>query len=429
MGRDAGRTRREFLGSTAAVGSAALAAAPALGFGVHSGVDETVRVGLVGCGGRGTDAVGNALTADPQAVLVAVGDAFADRAERCLENLKAESEFAPRVRVDPAQVHSGFDSYRGVIDACDVVLLASPPHFRPRHFRYAVEQGRHAFVEKPVAVDAPGVRSVMESCREAERKGLSVVSGLCWRYDSGVRETVRRLVEDRAVGEIVAIESSYNSGPLWHRGDRAEWSRMEYQVRNWIYHTWLSGDHILEQAIHSLDKAAWLLRDAHPVSAMAMGGRQQRVQAKYGDVYDHFTVFYEYPTGQRVYFTCRQQKNTSTRVDERVLGTDGEAEVIKHVIAPKGKEPWRYQGPKPSLYVVEHEELFGGIRSGAPINDGHYMCNSTMIGVMGRMAAYSGKTLSWDECFESEERLGPAEYAWGDAPEPRVAVPGESRRA
>ena len=227
------------------------------------------------------------------------------------------------------------------------------------------------------------------------------------------------------IGDIVAIESSYNAGTLWHRPEKPEWSRMEYQIRNWLYYTWLSGDHIIEQAVHSLDKTAWLLGDIHPVKAMAIGGRQQRTDPKYGHIYDHFTVFYQYPTGQRVYFTCRQQDNTTTHVDEQVLGTKGQAQILRHHITTKDGSRWRYRGPKPSMYRVEHQELFNSIREGKPINNGHYMCNSTMIGIMGRMAAYTGKTLSWDECFNSNEILGPDEYSWTDVPEPTVPIPGK----
>ncbi len=415
-------TRRNFLkSSSAAAGIAAFAASS-----VHAGgTDETIRVGLVGCGGRGTGAAKNALEADPHTELVAIGDAFSDRAELCLAELKGDEKLGSRVKVSPDQIFDGFDNYKQVIDACDVVILTTPPHFRPQHFRYAVEQGKHVFIEKPVAVDAPGIHSVLESCRMAKEKSLSIVSGLCWRYDLGVRETMRQILEEKKIGDIVAIESNYNAGTLWHRGDKPEWSQMEYQMRNWLYFTWLSGDQIGEQAIHSLDKTTWLLGDIHPTKAMAMGGRQQRVDPKYGNVYDHCTVFYEYPTGQHVYFTCRQQDDTTTRTEDRVLGTEGQAEILKHVVSPNEGKKWRYRGPKPSMYLVEHQELFKSIREGNPINNGHYMCNSTMVAIMGRMAAYSGKTVTWDECFNSEVRLGPEKYEWTDYPTAPVAIPGK----
>jgi len=424
-------TRRGFLKTAARVGAGATAlgvmAAPKA---VHAASGDVLRVGLVGCGLRGRDAATDALKADPQARLVAIADTFADRAAEGLALIQRAEAVADRVAVEPDHIFTGFDAYKHVIDSVDVVLLATPPHFRPEHLRYTVEKGKHSFVEKPVAVDAPGVRSVMESCRMANEKNLAVVSGLCWRYDFGVRETMRQILEEKAIGDIIAIESCYNANGLWHRGDNPEWSRMEYQIRNWLYYTWLSGDHILEQAVHSLDKTAWLLGDVQPIRATALGGRQQRIDPKYGNVWDHFAVFYEYPEGKHVYFTCRQQDNTTARVDERVLGTEGQAEILRHQLTDRaGKRTWRYRGEKPSMYQVEHNELFASIRNGTPINNGHYMCNSTLIGLMGRMAGYSGQTVTWKDVVESEQRLGPAEYAWTDVPEPKVAVPGKTSGA
>lgn len=421
-------SRRDFLKHSAAAGSAL--AALSVPQHVHAaGTDETIRVGLVGCGGRGTQAAEQALKAEPNARLVALGDAFHDRATYALGELKANKKVREQVNVTDEMVFDDFDNYKQVIDNVDVVLLATPPHFRPQHFRYAVEQGKHSFVEKPVAVDAPGVRHVMESCKMAQQKGLNVVSGLCWRYAPGVRAVMDKILGDGLIGDVVSIESNYNASGLWHRGDKPDWSRMEYQMRNWLYFTWLSGDHIAEQAIHSLDKTAWLLGDIQPTQAMAIAGRQQRTAEKYGNIYDHFTVFYEYPTGQRVYFTCRQQDGCTQLVDERVLGTKGQASILGgHVIYDNdGKEIWRYEGPQPNMWQQEHIELFQALRDGRTINDGHYMCNSTMLAVMGRMAGYTGQTLDWDTCLSDNEQLGPKEYAWTDIPEPPIAMPGRTK--
>ncbi len=408
--------------ASAAITSAALLrAAPA---GVHTGVDETLRIGLVGCGGRGTGAVIDALSADHDTQLVAVGDAFADRADATLKALSFNPSVAGRVDVGKDRVFTGFGAYKQVVDSgVDVVLLATPPHFRAEHLEYVISKGKHCFVEKPVATDVPSLARVRAACDSARSQGLAVVSGLCWRYDPGVRETIER-IRDGAIGEIVAIESSYNANTLWHRGHKPDWSPMEYQVRNWLYFTWLSGDIICEQAIHSLDKTAWLLGDAHPTQAMALGGRQQRIDEKYGNVFDHFTVFYQYPAGQNVYFTCRQQDGCSLRVEEKVLGTKGTAEVLAGRI--DGPNPWKYDGPKPSMYRVEHEAMFKSIRAGEPLDNSAYMLNSTMISIMGRMAAYTGRTLTWDEATSSQEKLGPDSYTWGDAPEPVVAIPGKT---
>ncbi len=416
-------SRREFLQrSTAATVATSLASGLLVPKAAHAGESETLRVGLIGCGGRGTQAAIDALTADPHAQLVAVGDAFQDRALDSLANLKENEKIRDRVVVEEDQVFGGFDAYSKVIDSgVDVVLLTSVPHFRPKHLAYAVEAGKHCFVEKPIAVDAPGVRSVQATCKLAREKGLSIVSGLCWRYDLGMNATVGRVL-DGAIGDIVAIDSRYYGGTIWHRGDKPEWSRMEYQMRNWYYYTWLSGDHIVEQAVHSLDKCAWLLGDAQPLRANGMGGRQQRTDPKYGHIFDHHNVVYDFPNGVKVFFACRQQDNTSNETEEHVLGTKGIARMIRHKI--EGENKWRYRGPKPSMYTAEHEKLFESIRSGSPINDGDYMCNSTMIAIMGRMATYTGKTLTWDECINSEVRLGPETYAWGDMPEPPVAIPG-----
>lgn len=417
-------TRREFLKQSAVLSTAALGTM-AIANRAHAAGSDVLKVGVIGCGGRGTGAAANALRADPHTRITALGDAFADRAESCLQTLKETPEIANRVVVDKDHVFSGFDAYKHVIDSgVDVVILATPPHFRPVQLAYAIDKNRHCFVEKPVAVDIPGVLDVKATCERAASKGLSIVSGLCWRYDAGVVETINR-VHQGEIGDIVAIESCYNSGSLWHRGDNSSWSRMEYQIRNWLYYTWLSGDHIVEQAVHSLDKTSWLLGDASPVKARGIGGRQQRVGDEYGNVFDHHVVFYEYENGVPVYFTCRQQDNCTQLVDECVLGTKGKAWIIANRV--EGESKWKYRGPKSSMYQAEHEALFHGIRDGNPVNNGHYMTNSTMIGIMGRMATYTGKDLTWEEALRSIEKLGPKKYEWSDVPEPAVAIPGKTK--
>lgn len=424
-------SRRDFLRTSTGVAvGATLAGTLAAPRVVHAGVSETLRIGLIGCGGRGIGAAQNALHADQDNVLVAVGDAFADQAQAGADRLRRFEDVKDQVRIEPDHVFSGFDAYKQVIDSgVDVVLLAEPPHFRPQHLAYAVEKGKHAFVEKPIAVDAPGVRDVIDTCAKAEAKGLAVVSGLCWRYHPAVQETVRRIVEDKAIGDIVSIESCYNAGTLWHRGDKPEWSRMEYQIRNWLYFSWLSGDHINEQAVHSLDKTAWLQGDAHPVRAFGTGGRQQRTGREYGDIYDHHAVFYEYPSGIRVNFMCRQQQNTTSYVDEVVRGTKGQARILANQI--EGENAWQFDGKaaaKIDMYDLEHVALFNSIRDGRPINNGHYMANSTMLAIMGRMCTYTGQALTWDQCFNSQERLAPKEYSWNDdVPVSTVAIPGKTK--
>ncbi len=418
-------SRREFLKSTSAAAVGATLAAnlliPKFAHGDGDG-SATLKVGLIGCGGRGSGAAVNAINADGNCRLVALADAFEDRLQEHRQQLAKRGE---KLTVTDDMCFVGFDAYQQLLATdVDMVILATPPHFRPEHFRACVEAGKHTFVEKPVAVDAPGIHSVLESTEIARQKNLSVVSGLCWRYDYGVRETMKR-IEDGAIGDIVAIQSDYPAGSLWYRGNDPSWSPMEYQMRNWYYYTWLSGDHNVEQYIHGLDKIAWLMGDKMPLRAYGMGGRQQRTEAKYGHIFDHHAVVYEFDKGVRAFSYTRQQAGCSSGlngVDEYVMGTKGQALIVKHQI--KGENPWRYRDSKPSMYDVEHQELLASIRSGKAINDGVRMANSTMIGIMGRMCTYTGQTLTWDQCFNSSERLGPETYAWGDMPEPEVAIPG-----
>ena len=336
----------------------------------------------------------------------------------------SEKGYPEKVAVEEEHCFVGFDAYQRVIDSgVDVVLLATPPHFRPAHLRAAVEAGKHAFCEKPVAVDAPGVRSVLASAELAESQGLSIVSGFCWRYDYGVRETMKRVL-DGEIGEIVAIQENYNTGSLWMHPRQPEWSDMEWQLRNWLYFTWLSGDHNVEQHVHSLDKAAWAMRDEPPVRATGLGGRQVRTASEYGHVFDHHAVVYEYANGTRAFAFCRQQDGCSNDVDDYIMGTKGQAVVLKNRIT--GPHEWRFRGEKNNMYQTEHDELFASIRSGQPINDGVPMARSTMMAILGRMATYTGQTISWEQAFNSQETLGPATYEWGSLEVPAVAMPGRT---
>jgi predicted dehydrogenase len=418
--------RRDFIKSTAAA-TTALAAMSVPRF-AHAGVDETLKYGLIGCGKRGSGAAVDALTADPRVKLVAMADTFEDTARASRDAIKRN---APRkgaqVAVNDDHIFTGFDAYKKLIDSdVDIVLLTTPPHFRAEHLKYAIEKGKHAFVEKPVATDVPRVHEVMATCEEAKKKNLAVVSGLCWRYAPKVKETIAR-IHDGAIGDIVAIQSSYNTGTEWYRVPKPEWSAMEYQIRNWVYFTWLGGDHIVEQAIHSLDKTAWLQHDVSPLRATGMGGRQQRTDKKLGNIFDHHTVFYEYPSGIRVYFTCRRQEGCGKFVDEIVLGTKGKAQIIAGKI--EGEKSWHFSGAgaRKGMYVAEHQAMIKSIREGKPINNGQYMCNSTLLAIMGRMCTYTGQDLTWEQVLKSKERLGPDHYAWGNAPEEPVAIPGKTK--
>ncbi|MFQ5505312.1 MAG: Gfo/Idh/MocA family protein [Planctomycetota bacterium] len=413
--REPQSSRREFLKS-----STALAITPLLTRGVHTGGTELLRVGLIGCGGRGSGACVQALRADENARLVAMADAFPDRLEQSLARLRKTS-VAGRVQVNPEHRFTGLDGYKGVIESSDVVLLASPPHFRPRHLEAAIGAGKHVFCEKPVAVDAPGLRAVLGTCAKAREKGLSLVSGLCWRYDHGMQATFRKIHEG-AIGEIVAIQATYHSGGLWHRGRRPEWSDMEWQIRNWTYFTWLAGDIIVEQHIHSLDKVAWAMQDVYPVRAYGNGGRQTRTDPRFGNVWDHFAICYEFEGGVKAFCSCRQNDGCDSNVSDHVMGTKGVCDVFRHRTI--GETAWRYEGPKENMYQNEHDELFASIRSGKPIHNGDYMCKSTLMAIMGRMAGYTGKVVTWDQVMSSKEDLTPPSYDFGPIATPPVAKPG-----
>jgi predicted dehydrogenase len=430
--RDLHPTRRTFLLSSAAAAPLSALAAASVQASPHVGEDGPLKVGLIGCGGRGTGAAEDALAADSNIKLVAMADAFADRLEESHSTLQG-SEFASRVDVPPDRRYVGFDAYKAVIDQVDVALLTTPPGFRPIHFAYAVEKGVHAFVEKPVATDAPGTRAFLESCKQAKAKNLSVVAGLCWRYYAPRSEAIRQ-VHDGAIGDIVAIETTYNSNGVWGpetrpHSKRSECSNeMEYQMRNWYYYDWLSGDHIVEQAVHGIDTMAWVMKDQPPLLCFGSGGRQVRTGEKFGNIYDHFGLVYEYPNNVRGYHQCRHWLDADSRVKDYVLGAVGTCDVFGPRIT--GKTKWRHTGPKPpSMYLAEHVEFFASIRNGQPKADGEFAAHSTMLAIMGRMAAYTGQTITWEMAMNSQESLAPSAYTWGDAPQRPVPVPGMTKFA
>ena len=420
---NASPSRRDFLKQSSVVALAGTALSGlVLPSHVHAAGSDVLKVGLIGCGGRGTGAITNALAADPNLKLAALGDTFGDQVD---QTLKIVASGPQKDKVNAEEVHkfTGFDNYKGVIDTCDVVCLATPPHFRPAHLAYAVEKGKHVFCEKPVAVDGPGVRSVLDSCRIAKEKGLSIVSGLCWRYHYSIKETLQQ-VHDGAIGEIRAMQCSYLTQGLWKKARREGWSDMEYQVRNWLYFTWLSGDHNTEQHIHSIDKGAWAMHDEPPVSCSGVGGRQTRTGAEYGHIYDHFDVVYEYKNGVKLFSRCRQQDGCEPDVSDHLFGSKGTAHIVSHRVKIEGEKNWTYKGPSCDMYQTEHDELFKSIRDEKPINNGDYMSRSTLMAIMGRMSAYTGKTVTWDQALNSPERLGPTTYEWGPVPTPPVAMPG-----
>jgi predicted dehydrogenase len=394
---------------------------------VHVANDETLKIGLIGCGGRGLGAATDALEADANCKLVAMADLFEDSLQRGLRGLEKQEKFAGRIDVPKERQFVGFDSYKQLLATdIDVVLLCSPPYYRPDHLEAAVAAGKHIFCEKPVAVDPVGARRVMKVVDQVEASGLNLVSGLCWRYDLGLRETVNRVL-DGQIGKIISTQANYLTSPIWVRVRKPNMTDMEYQAWNWYYYVWLSGDHFLEQFVHSLDKAMWLHGDELPVKCYGQGGRETRDDATQGDIYDHFAVVYEWADGTRTFAATRQFRDSFMDTEDYIFGTRGSAELIAHRI--KGESPWQYTGPTPSMYLVEHQELFSAIRGNRPrINNGKYMTNSTRMGIMGREACYSGQIITDQEVVNSPQSLGPERLAM-DAPPPAALVrqPGQYR--
>jgi len=426
---DAGSTRRDFIRNTGAVAAAAATFHVASSARAAAGDSESevLKVALVGCGGRGIGAARNALQADPNIRIVALADTFSDRVENAAAELtKPGSGWENRAVVAEELKLTGFDAYKGAIAAADVVILATPPNFRPEHLRAAIEAGRHVFCEKPIAVDPLGVKSVRETCKMAEEKGLTLVSGLCYRYENSKRDTIQRL-QDGAVGKILTIQTTYNTGALWFHDRQPEWSDMEYQIRNWLYHDWLSGDHINEQHIHSLDKIGWVMGNVYPVKATASGGRVQRTDEKWGNIYDHFNTVYEWADGTKCFSSCRQWASTSTDVSDWIYGTEGIGELQSHTIKSAKLGEWQHKkAADDNMYVNEHKALFESIRKGDAVNNGQYMCDSTLMAIMGRLSAYTGKTLTWEEVSNSQLDLTPEKMEWGPIAVRPIARPGET---
>jgi predicted dehydrogenase len=419
-------SRRDFIKQSSAVVGAGLAASLIVPGGVHAGADETIRIGLIGCGGRGTGAASQALHTTGPVKLVAMGDAFVDRLEGSLAELQKDDAIAERIDVPAERRFVGFDAYKDVLDSgVDMVILATPPGFRPIHFAAAVDADKHIFMEKPVAVDGPGVRKVLEAAQAAKQKSLAVGVGLQRHHQPPYLETIQRL-KDGAIGNILATRVYWNGAGVWVHPRTADQTDMEYQMRNWYYFNWLCGDHICEQHIHNLDVSNWL-KDDHPTKCWGMGGREVRDGADYGEIFDHFAVEYEYPDGSRMFSQCRHIPGCWSSVSEYAIGSKGTADISGAKIAPNDGDGWRYRGETPNPYQVEHDDLFAAIRSGASYNEAENGAHSTLTSIMGRMATYSGKPVSWEAALNSEIDLAPAEYAFdAPAPEVTIAVPGQT---
>ena len=432
-----GVSRRGFV----AAGTAAAAAlSVSVARGANAGGSDRLKVGLVGCGGRGSGAASQAMSADPGVVLWSIADAFPDRAESGAgilqrvvdEKAAADPTWAQRFDVSADRRFTGLDGYKQLIETCDVVLLASPPAFRPFHLKAAVEAGKQIFCEKPMAVDPAGLRSIRETVKLATEKAINLVAGFCWRYSARERDIFDR-IHYGAIGPVRAVYTTYNAAGF--RGEvprQAGWSDLEFYIRNWQYYTWLSGDHIAEQAVHSLDKIAWAMKDVPPVRVVCTGGREVRPDVPLGNnIYDHFGATFEYADGSRGFHMCRHFPNCGNDNSDYIMGANGYASVSgfqdKHEIVTDGKV-WQSEAKKNDMYQQEHDELFAAIRAGKPINDGVRMTNSTAMAIMARMSAYTGQDVTWDQVWESKEDLAPPSWEFGPALPPQpIAVPGKTK--
>jgi predicted dehydrogenase len=393
--------------------------------------DEPLRIALVGCGGRGTGAAAQALKTEGPTELVAMADAFEDRLASSYASLR--EAHGERVQVPAENRYVGFDAYRRAIDSgADVVILATPPGFRPEHFSYAVERDKHVFQEKPLAVDAPGIRRVLEAGRTADRKGLKVGVGLQRHHDPSYVGAVRR-IRDGAIGEVLLMRVYWNSAGVWVKKRQPEMSEMQYQMRNWYYFNWLCGDHIVEQHIHNLDVGNWV-KGAYPVAAQGQGGRQWRTGLDHGEIYDHHFVEYTWADGSTMLSQCRHTPGCWDQVAEFAHGTAGSADLHRGVLRAE-RGGWKYEGEAVDPYQAEHDHLFAAIRQGAEHSETHNGAMSTMTAILGRMATYSGKRITWDDALASDLSLEPTALGWDETPPSvpdelgryPVAVPGVTR--
>lgn len=427
--------RRSFLkNSSILTGSLVL---PSFSFKKQKQLDKKLKISVIGCGGRGTGAAVQALRADKNVELVALCDAFEDRLERSLNAIIDELDGEVDIKVKDKNKFIGFDGYKKAIDLADVVILATPPGFRPQHFEYAVNQSKHIFMEKPVATDAAGVRRILESAKLVKEKKLNVVVGLQRRYQLSYLDILKQ-VRRGVAGKIISGTVKWNGHGVWVRKREPQQSELEYQMRNWYYFNWLCGDHIVEQHIHNLDVANWFL-DEHPISAQGMGGREVRKGIDHGEIFDHHYVEFKYPSGAVIHSQCRHQPGTLRKVNEVLVGTKGVINLrnggVVTINDHNGNLLHKYD-PKNDIspYQIEHNKLFKSIRSGGQIDDTEYGAAATMTAIMGRMATYSGKLIEWESAMNADEKLVPDNLSWGStAPvlpdnqgKYKVPVPGKS---
>ncbi|WP_417362716.1 Gfo/Idh/MocA family protein [Galbibacter sp.] len=412
-------SRRSFVKSTALFSAGMMLPATEMNAMFNTLNDKTLKIALVGCGGRGTGAANQALKADENVQLVAMADAFEDRLNGSLQHLEKEFEGTKKVKVKDKNKFTGFDAYKKAIDLADVVILTTPPGFRPYHFEYAVNAGKHVFMEKPLAVDVPGIRKVLEMAKVAKAKKLNVVVGLQRRYQKNYIE-IEKQIRSGAVGKITSGQVYWNSSGVWVHPRKLGQSELDYQMRNWYYFNWLCGDHILEQHIHNIDVANWFIGE-HPISAQGMGGRLVRTGPEHGEIFDHHFVEFKYPSGAIISSQCRHQPGTWSKVGEDFQGTKGIVDTndagAARILGYDNEDIFSYRSRNdPNPYQQEHDELFKSIRDNGVINNTEYGAHSTMSAIIGRMATYSGQVINWDEAMKSELQIMPAEVTWDSTP-------------
>ena len=408
-------SRRDLLKSTAVAGLAA--SVPSSVFAQGS---STLKIGLIGCGGRGTGAANDCISSSPGVEIVAMGDAFQDRLTSSADNLQGAVK--DKFKVTKDKMFVGFDAYQKVL-ACDIdlVVLATPPGFRPFHLEAAIKAGKHVFMEKPVAVDGAGVQKVFDAADLAKSKRLSIVAGTQRRHQFPYVETIKR-VHAGQIGDIVSMSCYWNQGGLWMLPRQPDWSDLHWQLKNWLYFTWLSGDHICEQHIHNIDVCLWA-KGKVPVKAVGHGGRQSRTDPAYGHIFDHFAIEYSFDDGTILHSYCRQQEGTASNVSERLVGTKG----VSNGTSISGEKPFKYEGANPNPYVQEHADLIAGIRAGKLLNEGHQVAESTLAAIMGRLAAYTGQEVTREQALQSKSTMVPELSFGAHLDVPAVAVPGQTK--
>ena len=430
-------TRRTFCKQTAAATTGILASTLPLDAMSNVYDNKKLKLALIGCGGRGSGAAVQALTADDKVELYAMADAFRDRIDSSLNGIKEHFDGSKNIDVKEKNMFTGFDAYKKAIDLCDVVILTTPPGFRPLHFEYAINNDKHVFMEKPLATDAPGIRRVLEVAKIAKDKKLNVVVGLQRHYQDKYITLYNKVVNGD-IGKIVSGQVYWNDGGVWVKKRKPSQSELEYQMRNWYYFTWLCGDHILEQHIHNIDVANWFIGD-YPISAQGMGGREVRNGIDHGQIFDHHFVEFTYASGAVISSQCRHQTGTASRVDEVFQGSNGSVVTGKGEMTDlDGNIKYKYPNKRnedPNPYQVEHDKLFQSIRNNEVINDVEYGAKSTMTAIMGRMATYTGKKITWDQAINSKEMLVPNNLTWNSTPPTLpddngkylVAIPGKTQ--